>query len=218
MCFSASASFIASGYLAVIGALCLKKNRDKHAILFAAIPLLFAIQQASEGLVWLSFNHNWTLLQTISPYIFLFFAFFLWPVWIPLSLTLLEPSHTRRHYLAMFLMVGILIGIYLYHFLMWHGVIAKPLDCHIYYDISIPDVQSTVDTVAYLLATVMPFFVSSIPIFWIFGLLLSGSYLITYLFYLHHLISLWCFFAALMSSFVYVIIDKQQKSLSNKTL
>jgi hypothetical protein len=213
MCFSASASFIASGYLAFIGALCLKKNRNRNATFFAAIPLLFALQQASEGLLWLSFGHNWPLLQSIMPYIFLFFAFFLWPIWIPFSLTLLEPSQTRRHYLEMFLMVGILIGIYLYHFLIWHGVIAKPLSCHIYYDISIPDVQSTIDSIAYLLATVMPFFVSSMPIFWVFGLLLSGSYLITYFFYLHHLISLWCFFAALLSSFVYVIIAREQSSL-----
>lgn len=213
MCFSASASFMASAYLAFVGACCLKKNRNKEATLLAAIPLLFALQQACEGILWLSFDHHWPLLQSIMPYAFLFFALFVWPIWIPLSITVLEPSQTRRHYLAMFLMVGILIGLYLYHFLIWHGVIAEPTNCHIYYNISIPDVQSTIDSIAYLLATVMPFFVSSMPSLWAFGLLLSGSYLITYLFYLHHLISLWCFFAALLSSFIYLIITKEQQNV-----
>lgn len=211
MCFSASASFIASGYLTIIGALCLKRNRDKNMTLFAAIPLIFAVQQASEGLLWLSFDHNWLLMQSIMPYLFLFFAFFLWPIWIPLSIMLFEPSHTRRHYLAMFFMVGILIALYLYHFLLWYGVIAEPLSCHIYYNISIPDAQSAVDTMAYLLATIMPFFVSSLPILWIFGAVLSASYIITYIFYLHHLISLWCFFAALLSSFIYVMIAQKKE-------
>lgn len=208
MCFSATASFAASGCLTIIGLLCIAKNKINRALPFAAIPLIFATQQAAEGLLWLSFTHDWFILQKILPYLFLFFAFFLWPIWIPLSLVLIEPSATRRHYLAIFLMVGLIIGIYLYHFVLLHGVQATPLHCHIYYALAIPPTAAAVELFAYLVATVFPFFICSQPIMWCVGSLLAAAYIISYIWYLHHLISLWCFFAAILSSFIYSVISK----------
>ena len=59
MCFSASASFSAAALLLGIGALTLRSalaTRQPRALLFAAIPILFAIQQLIEGVIWLTFT------------------------------------------------------------------------------------------------------------------------------------------------------------------
>lgn len=52
MCFSAGASFSAAAFLAVIGFLSFKQAPARMKF-FAMIPLFFALQQATEGLIWL---------------------------------------------------------------------------------------------------------------------------------------------------------------------
>jgi hypothetical protein len=56
MCFSATASFSAGTVLLGLGALTLKLVRHPRELMFAAIPLLFAIQQWTEGVIWLTFH------------------------------------------------------------------------------------------------------------------------------------------------------------------
>ena len=51
MCFSATASFSAGAFLLGLGTLTLKSARRPRELPFAAIPLLFAIQQLSEGVI-----------------------------------------------------------------------------------------------------------------------------------------------------------------------
>nr|QIQ10879.1 hypothetical protein OJOKFFHK_00022 [uncultured bacterium] len=53
MCFSAEASFIGAGALAVIGTATLKTSYNTKNLLWMCIPLLFAVQQFCEGVVWL---------------------------------------------------------------------------------------------------------------------------------------------------------------------
>ena len=72
MCFSAEASFIASGGLAVAGGASLKVAK-KEQRLIALIPLLFAIQQAIEGMQWLYLYRGTSSLKLA--YAFLFFGF-----------------------------------------------------------------------------------------------------------------------------------------------
>ena len=54
MCFSAPASFIAGAVLATVGVVTLRMATRPAQIAFAAIPLLFGIQQLFEGLILLS--------------------------------------------------------------------------------------------------------------------------------------------------------------------
>ena len=53
MCFSASASFIAAAALATTGVATLRMASRPSELPFAAVPLLFGIQQFIEGLTWL---------------------------------------------------------------------------------------------------------------------------------------------------------------------
>lgn len=61
MCFSASASFIAGAALTATGVATLQMTARKAEIPFATIPLLFGLQQITEGLIWLSFRTDTSL-------------------------------------------------------------------------------------------------------------------------------------------------------------
>ena len=54
MCFSATASFSAASITAVIGIATLRQVKHPRELLLAAMPLLFAVQQAIEGALWVS--------------------------------------------------------------------------------------------------------------------------------------------------------------------
>lgn len=51
MCFSAAASFIAGTTLSAIGVATLRNTKTTSELPFAAIPLLFGLQQLTEGVV-----------------------------------------------------------------------------------------------------------------------------------------------------------------------
>jgi hypothetical protein len=58
--------------------------------------------------------------------------------------------------------------------------------------------------VLYLAATCGSFFVSSHPFVRLFGVLALVSFVLSYLFYARALVSVWCFFAAILSVVIYV--------------
>lgn len=86
MCFSANASFTAGTVLTVIGAISVRKVRVPSQIFFASIPIIFAIQQFSEGFLWLSLTKPaFAELKVSMTFIFLFFAQIVWPFWVPFA-------------------------------------------------------------------------------------------------------------------------------------
>ncbi|MCX7338345.1 MAG: hypothetical protein NTX76_03570 [Alphaproteobacteria bacterium] len=118
MCFSATASFSAAALLIPTGAYCLYQSsqKNKNYSLLAAIPFLFGVQQFSEGLVWKGVEIGSQSLTMNSAYVFLFFAFFLWPFWIALSVYPITPPlyNNRKLILKVFIGIGIALGLYRY--------------------------------------------------------------------------------------------------------
>lgn len=53
MCVSAMASFAGAGVPGTIGEATLRHVREPRALLFACVPLPFAVHQLCEGMVWL---------------------------------------------------------------------------------------------------------------------------------------------------------------------
>jgi hypothetical protein len=88
MCFSANASFAASGALAVIGIATLRETKTARERFLAAMPLFFSVQQAIEGFEWLARAPS--ALQTDLAYAFLAIAVAFWPVYIPAVVYLVE--------------------------------------------------------------------------------------------------------------------------------
>ncbi len=56
MCFSATANFVGSGALGAMGVATLSTVKHRRELLFASLPILFAIHQFIEGFVWLGLD------------------------------------------------------------------------------------------------------------------------------------------------------------------
>jgi hypothetical protein len=115
MCFSATASFSAGALLLGIGALTLTSARRPREMPFAAIPLLFAIQQLIEGVIWLTFRYEAPLLNAVMTHAYSFFSHVLWPIYVPAAVLLMEPSEWRRRALLAFVAIGVMPSLSVVH-------------------------------------------------------------------------------------------------------
>ena len=74
MCFSASASFVAGVTLSAAGVATLKQAKRKTEIPFALMPLLFGIQQITEGVIWLTLRQDAPPLKQTMTYVYSIFS------------------------------------------------------------------------------------------------------------------------------------------------
>ena len=213
MCFSAQASFVASGGLAVLGgtSLVMAKKEDK---ILAIIPILFAIQQAFEGVQWLYLNSG--LSSLFAGYGFLFFAFIVWPVYMPTLVYFLDTK--RRKILKWFMVIGVLVAFYFLGLLLTQSLQIDKLKSCISYTFDFPIIGMNFVMLAYLIAVFGPMFVSSRKILKWFGIASAILAFISWIFYAVNFTSVWCFFAAIVSSIFFVYIKWKNKSikLTNK--
>ena len=205
MCFSASASFSAGALLLGIGTLTFRSalaTRQRRALPFAAIPLLFAIQQLIEGVIWLSFTEEAARLNAVMTHMYSFFSHVLWPVYVPVAVMLMEPNGWRRRALIAVVAAGTAVGAYLMYVLVAFPVVSKPTGQHIEYDS--PHFFAAATMTLYLLSTALSPLLSTHRMVGVFGVLALGSFGAAYAFYATWFISVWCFFAALLSAVVYL--------------
>lgn len=207
MCFSTEASFTAAILLGATGGLTLKKTTSRAQFFIAAIPILFAIQQFSEGIIWLFLSgevgsHELFINAERS---FLTFAFLVWPIWIPLSFALIEPVTWRRYLLFINLYCGVALSGLNLTYALREEVTVKIVNHSIQYMGNIPD-----QIIIYPLIVMLPMFLSSLKNVWIYGVLLVGAYVVADYFYTVTFASVWCFFSAIVSLFIYKILKDNQ--------
>jgi|SRR3989344_3852571 len=204
MCFSAAASFAAGGTLSVVGGLTIAKVQKKSELPFASIPLLFGIQQAVEGMVWVTFGSP--ILNTVATYAYSMFSHVLWPIFVPFAVLMIETDQKRRKILRLFSFTGLAVGLYLLYF-----IIADPVTAHIVND-SIayhsPHLYTYLIMALYLIATCGSCLASSHKIINLFGIVLFISFAVAAWFFIETFFSIWCFFAAILSIIVYWFFQK----------
>jgi hypothetical protein len=213
MCFSANASFGAGVVLTVIGVASIKKTQHRSQLLFASIPFLFGIQQLAEGVLWVTLpNPAYLQIQKIATYVYLFFAQVLWPIWVPFAILLVEKSETRNKIQWVLLGAGLMAGLYLGYCLLAFHVEAKIAGHHIMYLLDNPDMPQNYIFVLYGIASILPAFFSHIKHMWILGVSALVSYLVSAFFFEHYVLSVWCFFASIISLIIYAIMAEISKS------
>lgn len=202
MCFSATASFTAGSVLLGIGTLSLKSASIPRELLFAAIPLLFAIQQLTEGVIWLTFSYEAPQVNAVMTHVYSFFSHVLWPVYIPLAVLMIEPPGSRRRTLLLFAIAGIAVGAYLLYVMVAYPIVSRPTGRHVEY-VSPHFFAAAVMTLYLVSTTISPLF-STYRTVKLFGVLALSSFAAVYYFYATWFVSVWCFFAALLSAVVYL--------------
>ena len=202
MCFSATASFSAGAVLLGIGTFTLKAARRPCEWPFAAIPVLFAIQQLIEGVVWLTFSADAPLLNKVMTHAYSFFSHVLWPVYLPVAVLMIEPPGRRQRTLTALVLAGSVVGIYLLYVLVAFPVVSRPTGQHVEYDS--PHFFAAAVMTLYLVSTTVSPLLSTLRGVKVFGALALLSFGAAYYFYATWFISVWCFFAALLSTVIYI--------------
>lgn len=79
------------------------------------MPLFAGIQQFMEGNVWLGVNSGDHFTMHWGAMGFIFFTWFMWPVWLPFCVYILEPNgSTRKRFFLLLTLAGSVFGVLLY--------------------------------------------------------------------------------------------------------
>lgn len=117
MCLSQTVSFAASVFLVGGGVFATYKATqiNKRYIPAALMPLFAGLQQFMEGNVWLGVNTGDPSTVLWGALGFIFFTWFMWPVWIPFTVYVLEPDDSKRKRLfGIFTLIGLALGVALF--------------------------------------------------------------------------------------------------------
>jgi hypothetical protein len=203
MCFSATANFVGSGVLCGVGVVTLTKVKHRRELLFASLPVLFAIHQFIEGFVWLGLD------GILSPAVthdmgaaFMLYAQGLLPFLLPLSVLLFEPTAESRRQMVPFLVLG--GGTTLY--ILW-ALTAFPTQVYVRGNSIVYINQATNNltvAVLYVIATCGSLFFSKIRMMVIFGAANLAILLMVMEFKRYAFTSLWCAYAAIVSVIILV--------------
>jgi hypothetical protein len=212
MCFSAIASFSSGIILGTIGAVTLKTAPKNSHRPFAAIPLIFALQQITEGFLWLclkgKIDAGWEQLLT---YQFIIIAQVIWPFWVPFSMLLLEQKQKRKNLFYLLITVGILFSLTIAYRLLFYPVYVTIEEHHISYHLAFPVIIHYGGSITYLIVILASPFVSTVKRMSLVGFLTLFSFIAAELLYTKYIISVWCFFAAIISIAVYAVVREQRK-------
>lgn len=215
MCFSSEASFAGGIIISVIGIATVQEVHKPSQIVFASIPIFFGIQQITEGCLWLTLpDSEFGNIQKISTYIYLIMAQVLWPMIIPLSVLLMEENKQRKKVLRILLGMGLSLSLYYVFCLLFFHVTPQIAGYHIQYTTDFPESLAILAFLVYLVVTITPLFVSGIKRTHLLGILMFLSCAVTAIFFTQYLISVWCFFAALISGVIFWILRDSKREFS----
>ncbi len=185
--------------LLAIGAVSIGRSKTSGELPYAAIPVIFAIQQLVEGGLWLDLQGNPATAHLLT-IIYLLFSNVLWPVYVPLAVRLIETSPARRRALAYPLAVGVAIGLFFLYNITTNPVSAAIEGAHIRYNL--PHRHHDLVFSVYALATCFaPLLSSHRTVRWL-GVAIIVSMIGSYAAYALWFASVWCFFAAMTSAVV----------------
>ncbi len=218
MCFSSSASFVVAAVLLPLGVGSVRYCQDQQRsdlLPLALTPLLFSLQQALEGLVWLGLGQSgsgWLVHPAALGYLFFAYAFWLgWFPWCVLRLNLHAPPPLRRRILVGLLALGLLMGGVLWLPLVVDASLFQPAVVHgslDYHTTLLTDrwINLGFGSTIYAVIILGPLMLSASGRLRWFGGGILAAFLIAHLAYGYAFASVWCFFSALLSASLYWIL------------
>jgi hypothetical protein len=198
VCFSATANFVGSGVLAGLGVVTLTKVKHRRELLFASLPILFAIHQFTEGFVWLGLDGilspAWT--HTMGE-AFVLYAQGLLPLILPLGVFLFEPNVKSRRRMIPFVAIGAVTAVYM----LW-ALVTYPLEISVRGSSIVyvnPGTNYTSLAIFYVIATCGSLFFSRVKAMVMFGVANLTILLVVMAVKRYAFTSLWCAYAAFAS-------------------
>jgi len=202
VCFSAEASFAASGVLAASSVAIARVPKERGSVPLSLFPAVFAAHQFIEGILWL--EHDGILpstYKTAAVFAYVLIAYVLWPTFVPFAAYLAEAGRRRRIVILLCQAIGLGVGL-----VLLIANVGTPIDvsadcCSLSYSVDAPPWLIA----PYLIAVSIPFLVSSQRSLVLFGAALTVSCAAAaVLASAATFPSVWCFFAAVLSAGLYL--------------
>ena len=208
-------NFVLAGVIGTVGILTLMKVSSPNEVVFASLPLLFAIHQFVEGFVWLGIDgliHQRAL--EISEGIFIYYAQGVLPFLIPLAIWLMEKNRYRKKLLGVLTLLGLGLAIYTMYGLATVPTSVTVVNNTIYY--KNPWTANIYDATIYILTTCGALMLSSSISVALFGFLNLIGLILIYLLRPYGFTSLWCLYAAAISGLLYFyFVERRIKFLQD---
>jgi len=203
-------------------------ERDTRYLALAISPLVFAVQQACEGFVWLGLREGDQDLARSASLAFLFFAIVFWPCWMPFSALKLDGRRWVRRALgaASATALGISLMVFLplaFRAREWlhPGIRFHSID----YDYSMLQALWGIPTevwhAGYTALIALPLVVQGDWRMRAFFFMIVASAILAQVVFAYAFISIWCAFAALLSvwlCFVFWKLDPVTRSAAPSTI
>ena len=222
MCFSATASFVTAAALTPLGLTCVPLARRLGAqrwMPLALTPLLFAAQQALEGVVWLGLGRGASVAELRPVALaYLAFAFALWPIWMPWCALRLGSGRLARwqqRLMRGLWGLGALLGSGLWLPLLLQAGLVNPIVRHGSIDYRAQPIWAgpfshTALSLLYALIVVVPLFLHPCRRLRWLGAGLTLAFALAQLAYVHAFSSVWCYFSAVLSALVLWILRAEE--------
>ena len=204
MCFSATASFSAAALTGTVGVVTLTHVRTPRELPLAGMPLLFGIQQAIEGTLWLILPHGGAIAGALVG-AFAIIALAIWPPLVPLAISLVERQKARRILLYTLIPAGLAVAGYSAFDMARHPFSASLSSAGVCYVNGVS--YSSAAFAAYLLCTCLPPLLSTDRRLKMIGAVVALGMMVSFAFYYVSFISVWCFFAAITSALIYAFFQ-----------
>ena len=198
MCFSATASFTAASLVGTAGLFTVSRATNLRELPLAGTPLLFGVQQAIEGCLWLVLPHPeqaiWALLLANG---FAVIALVLWPLYAPVAAALVEEDAKRRALIWWLMPLGLAFALYSGIDIAQHPYRAVLTAHSLCYINNSP--YPIFALAIYIPATCGGFWLSTQRALRVFGIIVTAGLVASLAFFFADVVSVWCFFAAAAS-------------------
>jgi len=195
-------NFTLSGAIGLVGILTLRKVSTPSEVVFAALPLLFALHQFTEGFVWLGMGgYIEQRALNIATGIFIYYAQGLLPFLVPIAVWLIEKQQWRRNILGLLTLIGLALAVY-----TMYGLSTIPSSVTVVnntLDYENPATANIYDAMIYILTTCGALMLSSSIAIELFGFLNFIGLTIIFLLRPYGFTSVWCLYAAVISGLLY---------------
>ena len=210
MCFSAEASFAVGSLLLPAGAYCGHSAIRKCPayVPLALIPVVFGIQQICEGMVWVGLNRPDGELVQKASLLYLQIALLFWPFWIPFSVLFLQSSRKKGLIIGAIALLGAVGGLaislplVLNPDLVETRIVGHSLGYEFAQSPALELIPWPIWKALYLAVIVIPVLMSDSKEVVGVGVILILLAAVSHFLYAFAYLSVWCFFAAFLSSYL----------------